>query len=300
MHPTNDLCMLFVGDGDRCEFRAILSNLRADMRMILAADLGRALQAVDTLGASDGAAWPDLVLLAQSRPGEYADPSLNALKMHLPLARFLFLLGSWCEGESRTGHPWPGAERIYWYDWPARWSIQRMQVAAGRCPVWGLPETATGEERLLWTAEAPIPAAVGDIIVHGRCQETMDAISDACHRRGYRAQPYSTRAIAAGTQVEAMGRPGKQPLAAIWEGTQCDASESRQLARFARLVGSPPVIALLDFPRAEDAARAHASGAARIVSKPYLLEELFWHIDRCGHPDHRAGSAETRQSDVAA
>lgn len=291
---------LYVGDGGCREFRPIVSRLCIDTRVTVVADLRHALRTIDTFDVQGEPQLPDIVLLAQSRPGEFAEASLDTLKRRLPLARFILLLGTWCEGESRTGRPWAGAERVYWYDWPARWSIQHTRVAAGRCPVWGLPETATGEERLLWSAETRNSLSTGEVIVHGRCRETIDAISDACRERGYHARPFSARAVAAGIAMEAPAQSGPRRAAAIWEGTQCDASEIRQLARFARLVGDLPMVALLDFPRADDVARAHASGVTSVVSKPYLIDELFWHLDRCIDPDRRQANGQPRKGDVAA
>jgi len=36
----------------------------------------------------------------------------------------------------------------------------------------------------------------------------------------------------------------------------------------------------MDFPRIDDRSRALAAGARAVVSKPFLIEDLFWQIDR--------------------
>src|SRR5262245_46214259 len=60
---------------------------------------------------------PDLILLVASRPGRFSAAEVEALHRRAPLARLVALLGTWCEGEVRSGHPWPGVNRIYAHQW---------------------------------------------------------------------------------------------------------------------------------------------------------------------------------------
>ncbi|WP_417736592.1 hypothetical protein [Rosistilla oblonga] len=57
-----------------------------------------------------------------ARPDRQPLPAaaFNALQQQYPLASYATLLGSLCEGEQRTGTPWPHCQRIYWH----RWSFQ--------------------------------------------------------------------------------------------------------------------------------------------------------------------------------
>ena len=70
--------------------------------------------------------WPieeiavDVIVVAQAYPGQFSGEALDRLARLAPLARVVVLLGSWCEGEVRSGRPWPGAIRVYWHQWPAR------------------------------------------------------------------------------------------------------------------------------------------------------------------------------------
>ena len=77
-----------------------------------------------------------------------------------PLARIVGLLGSWCEGEVRSGRPWPGAMRIYWHQWPGRWHAE-LDRLRGACPIWGLPLTAGDEDRVPAMFDAPLPRRQG-------------------------------------------------------------------------------------------------------------------------------------------
>jgi CheY-like chemotaxis protein len=43
-------------------------------------------------------------------------------------------------------------------------------------------------------------------------------------------------------------------------------------------MGPAPIVALLNFPRVEDRDRALAAGAAAVLSKPVLVEDLLWQL----------------------
>jgi DNA-binding NarL/FixJ family response regulator len=67
--------------------------------------------------------------------------------------------------------------------------------------------------------------------------------------------------------------------AGIFDAGDGDA-EYETLRRLAADLRPAPVIALLGFPRVEDRDRAVAAGAAAVLSKPLLLEDLYWQLDR--------------------
>ena len=91
---------------------------------------------------------PDAVLLAQSRPGQISSRRRGAAARPFASDAAVGLSGPWCEGEGRTGRPWPGVVRVPWRDW--RWRLPRelglgdekLSTAAR------LPRTATETDRL--------------------------------------------------------------------------------------------------------------------------------------------------------
>ena len=70
------------------------------------------------------------------------------------------------------------------------------------------------------------------------------------------------------------------PTAVIWDGNHCDDEQASALAHVTHRFRPAPVIALFHFPRAGDRDRARSAGAATVLSKPFLLDDLFWHLDR--------------------
>lgn len=263
-----ELSILLIGDTSRAEFRDAVAGLRSAGR----------LDAPDGLAAAEdplrtGQAAPDAIVLAQSFPGQFTPEAVDRLRRLAPLARVLGLLGSWCEGEMRTGRPWPGAIRVYWHQWPARAAQELARLADGDGSSWALPVTASEEERALVAADVPIEPRSGAVAVRSPEFEMQAWLAEACRRRGY-----STAWL----------RPGEVPepdrfAAGVFDAVECDGAELAELRRFSEALRPAPVIALLDFPRAEDRDRALTAGAAAVLSKPLAVEDLFWQLDQVVH-----------------
>jgi len=262
---VSEISILLVGESDRSEFREACSALSAWGRVTGVAEVESAAAAL-----SEGSVVADVIVVAQAFPGQFSHRAIDGLRRSAPLARVLGLLGSWCEGEMRTGEPWPGAIRIYWHQWPPRCHQELARMQAGESSAWGLPMTATEEERSLLAADCPEPRRQGLIAIHTRHLEMQDWLSDAFRRCGC-----STVWLRPPRAVRVEGA-----AAAIFDGSDCRGEELSQLEHLAATFRPAPIVALLDFPRIEDHRRAMAAGAAAVVSKPLQLDELFWQLDR--------------------
>lgn len=170
----------------------------------------------------------------------------------------------------RTGKPWPAAVRVYWHQWPARCALELSRLSDGFGSTWGLPATASEEERFLSMAAGPIQpcGARGLIAIHTPWFDMYDWLSAACRCRGY-----STVWL---REDRARGVTGVQ--AGIFDATECRAEEEASLACLAAAIRPAPVVALLDFPRFDDCDRALRAGAAAVLSKPLLIDDLYWHL----------------------
>jgi hypothetical protein len=223
---------------------------------------------------------PELIVVAQTRPGVISDRTIQALRRDAPLAGLVALLGTWCEGETRTGRPWPGVERLYWYEFPAWWRQQHALRAAGRCPDWahwgdcGLRIADCG-----LTGSAIRNQTRGLIVLSATVGDTAAALADALTPAGY------------ATLWQPPGRPApvvRGAVAAIWDGGQLSEREEYGLATFCKesTRDAAPVIALLDFPRRDRCNRARELGAATILGKPWLNLDLLATIEEL--TTHRA------------
>src|SRR5439155_24923442 len=105
MKPT----VWIVGDWKRAELGEAIAWLHSRTKSFLFAD---ADAAVASWRAVEGMHVPTAIVLAQSRPGQISRRDVERLHAAAPLARLMALVGAWCEGEVRSGEPWPGVSRV--------------------------------------------------------------------------------------------------------------------------------------------------------------------------------------------
>jgi hypothetical protein len=259
------ISILLMGDVDRPEFAGTAALLGSVGRVDVFSNVDQAAKA---LVAAD--VVPDVIVVAQAYPGRFSHGDIDRLRRSAPLARILGLLGSWCEGETRSGQPWPAVPRIYWHQSNARVKRQLKHLVQGKCPSWGLPVTATEEERLLRNTAEPLPRQDGLIALHARRSVADDWLSAACRTRGY-----STVCMRPSNYTRVEGAK-----AAIFDGTDLNDKEIDCLRRFLDTLGKTPVIVLADFPRIEDKRHAIAAGATTVLAKPLNLDDLYWHLEQ--------------------
>jgi hypothetical protein len=255
---TTSLLVKLVGEFEHGDFAEAVAQIRADARI-----------------ATDGDT-PELIVIAQSRPGAISDRVVQSLRRSAPLAGLVGLLGSWCEGEMRTGRPWPDVSRVFWYQFPAWWFLQAKLRAAGLCPDWARPGNfgcRISDCRLqnieLWNRRK---ASLGVVALRTHRRETAEALASVFRRAGYSTLWHKSPAA----EINTHGL-----LAGVWDGGQLDEREGDDLSRFCRglVRDAAPVVAVLDYPRRDSYDRALECGAAMVLGKPWRNDELIASIE---------------------
>jgi len=270
------LTILLLGKTDRTEFRDARQCMDRWATVHEAADVDAA---ADML--TKGQISPDVFVIAQAFPGQFSHQAVDRLRRLAPVARWVGLMGTWCEGEMRTGSPWPGVVRTYWHQWAARcdWEFRRMTDA--RLCSWALPPTASEEERLLAATDSPSSPSDasmqkksphGLLLIRTPSNETAHWLAAACRSRGFSTV----------WQREAASARVEGATAVLFDACEMGERECEELQRLANSVQPTPVVALLGFPRVEDRRRALASGAKQVLSKPLLLNDLWETIEGSG------------------
>lgn len=255
----NRLTILLIAASERPEFAAARADLAELGALTVAADVPSARRIV-----SASPTLPDLIVLAQAYPGEHSDVELHALRCLAPMARVVVLLGSWCEGETRTGTPLPGVVRVYWHQWPVRGRREVAQLARGASCAWALPVTAGEEDRLL--ADAAVRSVgAGLALVYTHEDPQADWLLTAFRQAGYTARHIRTAAAARDAQ----------PAAVVFDAAELGPAEQAELRLLAETTQRAPIVVLLQFPRLDDQERARAAGARAVRAKPVLVDELL-------------------------
>ena len=251
--------VLAIGNTDHPEFQNTAELLRSasDMRVYASVD-----HATNWLYSAS--LPPHWIVIFQSLPGQFGREMLNALWRLAPLARVVRVLGSWCEGEIRTGQPWPGAIRMYWHQAPARIRTE-LHLSALRGTAWPFPSTMTEEDRLLARTHAAGAEQHELVGIYTTTFSGAESLADACSARGWSTvwlQP---------------GRPllVRKMKACILDAQHSSDVEFAAIAKLRSQMPGVPIIALLSFPRLDDKNRAITAGASAVVSKPMLLDDLY-------------------------
>jgi CheY-like chemotaxis protein len=255
--------VLYVGDRDWPEFVGPVQWLNDNVDVMFATDVTSAYAA-----AASREMPFDVIVVAQRRPSDYANAVFDELRACVPLTPIVCLLGSFCEGEARTGTPWLGAVRVYSHQFVARTGAELARLGSYRTTTWAPPFTATDEDRLLASPPQSMPKLTARVAVISHDRQTASALCDALQSAG--CSPTS--------HPEDLAEFDDNADVVVWD---CAAGMNSGRASFDRLVQHvprTPKIVLVGFPRAEDTAVAVARGATAVVSKPFLVEDLLWQL----------------------
>lgn len=291
------LRVLFVGDFRHSEFLDARDWLESNTDWQGFEEVGAAVAHL----LSSSLPIYDLILIGQARPGQINSHEIERLHATAPLTPILAVLGSWCEGEMRTGVPCKGIPRLYWHQLlPAltgETATERSSTQA-RIPmdrpfqageIWKLPRTASEPERFLRAAEHAdgsrgIPATprktsdsisprpgTGVWLIRAETWLTFESLAACMRRGGLECVWWPARAL----------RPRPYRLAGIvWDTEQLDELEWRRLEEESSLLRQSPSVVLVNFPRHDEACKLSSLGIASLISKPFRIEWLLDEITR--------------------
>jgi hypothetical protein len=205
------------------------------------------------------------LLMAQSFPGEFTFRNIQQLQAAAPLARLCVLVDSWSEGETRSGHPWPGVPRMYLHQLWARlrsvdWATAERDPLAG-C---GTLPTLSSDELWLQRAERRLPRLEGTALIWGPEPDSRAALSTVCHVIGLQAVELRTTAF---------DLPRDLRLA-LYDAAPYRERRAADLQMIRSRTQLVPVIALIDFPRPDEIAEVTAAGCSHVLGKPFLIDDL--------------------------
>ena len=210
----------------------------------------------------------DLCVLVQTYADEFTHAGLLQLQAKWPLLPLVLVVGTWSEGERRSGRALPGIPRVAWHEWDAYWRAELTRIEAGKLPTWLLPATASDEERIL--SHNHMQSFSSCVVVVADRRDSRRALSDLFRE-------YGCRAIATTTSDHCHVAGADR---VIWDIADARLLSADVVARLRRRFSNAPITALVTFPRPEDAALARSLGIEQLVGKPYAAETLLGQFGR--------------------
>jgi hypothetical protein len=222
----------------------------------------------------------ELIVLAQARRDQFSSDDFDFLQQQFPQTPIISLLGSWCEGEMRSGTPVAGPIRIYWHQWQGRYDSFAKQINSNLLSTWHLPRTAIPVDRVVSRMAAL--AEERDAREHERndivvgvsawTRDGFEMISDAVENFGFCCDWLEHDTLS--------GKPSRRPAVlcinadSLSENLQANLLDQR--SRFPNV----PIVVLLNFPRKFEVDSARELGVSEIVSKPFELIDLKFALER--------------------
>lgn len=220
----------------------------------------------------------DLIIIAQSRPGQYPLETVQQIQIKFPNSPIVSLSGSWCEGELRTGKPWPGVIRILWHQWLGQFERFMEQLNVNGVTDWHLPRTATPADRILQQH----PPHTNPTTRHSK----TDSNSTRNSLVGISARTHALfdmlRDVIESIGLECYwierGDRNQQDLSCVdricVDGDSLTPELEERIDRLQAQYPTAELVVFLNFPRIEDRQTLQTKGIRWLISKPFELADI--------------------------
>lgn len=217
---------------------------------------------------------PELLVLAQSRRNQFDSQFAERLRNRWPMAPAVQLLSSWMEGETRSGKPFPGWNRVPWHRWPADFARHAAARRAGRPSLWDNSK----EPGMALAAELKqLPGgkclAVG---IAARWNSEAALYQQMIASLGHATQtlPLDLTDTTRKSNVDAL----------ILVGDSCDVHLLSRLRKAKLVYRGCPKIVVLGFPRRHEVNQIQQIGGRniRVLSKPFEINQVQQYLQAFG------------------
>ena len=222
---------------------------------------------------------PQVILFGASRPSEFSSEDVEQIHARFPLARLVCLLGSWCEGEMRSGAPLAGMARVYWHQFVYQASHEFSAIVKRTPSNWSLPRTATENERRAAAPTAFLNSARSfrsSIRQKGTESTSQLTLIRTADRISFDtiADPLKRCGLAPVWLMPGEPRVESEWLLGIWDDDYPTDDSAAAIRHFVERIRPAPTILLCGFPRLSYVAWSKSVGVAAILSKPFGIDEL--------------------------
>lgn len=216
-----------------------------------------------------------LIVIAQSRRNQFDAAVVERLLKTFPNVPVAALSGSWCEGESRSGSPFPGVVRVYWHQWQGRLDSFRRQLDQGQIATWNLPRTYSIADRVVRDLESSRIEFDEQTLVgiSALTPASYSMLKDVCDSAGVESVWADT--IGDDEELE------RKPQLVLLEANSMSPHFVSRIRGLKKKFSEATFIATLNYPRRYDLELARREGVEHIISKPFSLADLHLRMFDC-------------------
>ena len=270
--------MLWIGDGERLEFAAALAALRHHAKVTAALDTND-VALDESTGDCAG------IVIAEAFAGQFRARCLAALRRRFPTAPVVVVVGSFSEGERRSGEPLAAALRIPWAQAGTILDRELSRLRSGACPSWGFGETLTDDERAVLRTTPLRRASTNSSQPNLTAGTTLHISADDSATAKWLAELAGTWGAAVVPEsVSAAPGAMASPSAILWAAPSHDLTAQCRLHSLSRQFPGTPILALASFPRPHLLDVWRRFGVAEYCALPVdcddLLQKLIAMINR--------------------
>ena len=245
--------LLLIGQTQTQEFCSIRGWLEAHFDLSQATDFNDLPAALDS--------YP-IILVAMSVRHQFRQSEIEHLRKAAPLARICVIVGSWCEGETRSGTAWPGVERLYRHELIPR-AISEGWAGDPRC----LPPTYSTDESWLARADQAYSLGTPDsfCMVCSRDPEFRSSLANVGKRFNLNLVTMAPTDISASQDVAAV----------IYDADRNRPERQETLQRLSNSFPRARIVVVLEFPRHDEIREILSCGGHHVVGKPFDIVDLL-------------------------
>lgn len=232
-------------------------------------------------GAGFSSHAPRAIVFCAARPGSISQRQVDALSRAFPLARLVALVGTWCEGEMRSGRPWPGVVRIYWHQWQSRLPEIMNELEGAKSL--RLPRTATDVDALLSSHGRARPGTIASAVgIFTARRSDFESLAGALHPAAGHCRWLLPGEVAPPEPLDLLLADAASDLLAAVTDLHHVRSE----------LGPVPALVLCHFPRPEEIRDLPQAPRIAFLAKPYLVRDLLRSMaELLGAPGEQAHSS---------
>ena len=251
----NDHKILFTGDFWHADFKTIISSIDVPITLV-------PIEKIDSVSDQQF----DLIVVAQSRRDQFSSIDVEKIQTIFANTPTVSLLGSWCEGESRSGTPYPGLIRVYWHQWEGRYQKFVDQLAQEELTEWHAPMTSSVADRIASSSVGPETSLVQCVGISAWSNTQHEMYADAVKCFGWKSR-WVERGAWGGSRASLLS-------AVVIDADSWSGALSNRVNWLRTEFPRVPMVLTLNYPRENELDEISQSGISAVVSKPFELEDL--------------------------